>query len=495
MSYPLVRFVDAPDPTASVRYDFNRETGAAPRRVARNGLSLGSPVLSGEPDAAGAAFGFRRPSVQQRIYGPKQDALQALSSLSRELLRPTNWLFVQWDAFTGPVWLKVYRSEYAPLSLDQVHTDTDAGDPVTDLEDVWQIDVPLVADAFAYGPWETHDAVAVSQGPSGNALRYQLPAIKGDAPTPLRIKVDPASTAEAGSGSKWLIGVISGDAADPCMGYVKNIGGTDGVVAGTDLSASAANANRWDGNHRSVSFSTDDDLVQRLQVDWTDVKRGRYKMFARVAYDGSFDVFHDPSSFQLAGGQVTDLTAYWNLPVMWPEAGFGLITATDPNRVAWVDLGEQTFPFGFDAPQDANIPTGTVTPALKVARTQGIQPLEIDALLLIPVAQAEVDSVTSLRSTFLWRTLQNNRYATWDGDDETVWLQLVSDDSSVDTKPELTGGFPVVDPAAAVNVLWCFAQESGIGIDGSTNMVTDVAVSHDVTVAYRPRYLHLGDGS
>lgn len=129
MSFPLVKFVDSPKPTAAVRFDFNVESSDAPRRVGGEGFTLGVPTLEGDPDAVEVSYGWRELLVPHRVNGSKQSALAVLSTLSRELLRPTNWLLVQLDALTAPVWFKTYRTAPAALSLDRVYVNTETGEP------------------------------------------------------------------------------------------------------------------------------------------------------------------------------------------------------------------------------------------------------------------------------------------------------------------------------------------------------------------------------
>src|SRR4051812_35987491 len=131
-SWPLVKYVDAPATTATVRYDFNDQvpnpaTGPAKKVT---DFDPGVPTLEGDPDAVGQSWGFRSPSITHTIKATKAQAMAALSAVSREQLRRTNWLLFQPSAAQQPVWFKTYRTSYEPLSLDQVYVRVEGGGTV-----------------------------------------------------------------------------------------------------------------------------------------------------------------------------------------------------------------------------------------------------------------------------------------------------------------------------------------------------------------------------
>ncbi len=253
MSFPLVRFVEGPDPAAAVRFDLNTKA-ATTKKVLGDGFTLGVPTLEGDPHAPGVVYGDRQPMFSHIVSGTKADALAALSSLSRELLRPTNWVLFQLDAFTAPIWLRTYRSQFGALSLDQVYVETETGDSVA-LPDTWRIPVPLLADAFAYGERVTLPAVKVVQSATGDrAMRWVLPEIEGDAPTPLRVQIAPPSGYPAYYRPEYLIGCTAGDSAmsDPVVG----IGTADGHTGANGIGAGVSDANYFGGSYREVDFAT-----------------------------------------------------------------------------------------------------------------------------------------------------------------------------------------------------------------------------------------------
>src|SRR5690606_10609402 len=92
--YPLVQFVDAPDPSATVRFDFNARGTWADDEVRPNhdGFSIGVPQLIGEPDSVAVEYDLRTLSFSLMVAGSRLVALRAQRDLAREILRPSNWL-------------------------------------------------------------------------------------------------------------------------------------------------------------------------------------------------------------------------------------------------------------------------------------------------------------------------------------------------------------------------------------------------------------------
>lgn len=66
-SYPLVKFVDSPSTSATVRYDCNDQAGTPVKKVLE--FDPGVPTLEGDPDAVGQQWGFRSPSITHTIKG------------------------------------------------------------------------------------------------------------------------------------------------------------------------------------------------------------------------------------------------------------------------------------------------------------------------------------------------------------------------------------------------------------------------------------------
>jgi hypothetical protein len=481
--YPRWVFVDAPDVDANVRFDFHdRSNPQCATWPLTGGWSLGAPSVEGDLDAVNVEYGSRRLTATLVVRGLKAHALAKQARLAKELLRHRNWVAFKLARHTPWVWFRTWRADPGEMSFDQVYDD--------DLrEDVWHIGISLPAEAFAYGKRVTHQAVAVSNGPSGNPLRYVLPTIKGDAPTKLRVRMATASTADAGRPSDWLLGVVSGSDQASCLGYVMDLGTGDAIDKHASVGDPVTSAALWGGSGRPVSFSVTPGLITRFGTVWAGIKRGRYRLRIRVTNDDA-----TPATYLFAGGQSVAGVEVYNDPVAWSA---NLDSETDAAQTAWVDLGDLTFPPGFDAPDDVVLADYQVPLYVQIGRTSGTATLRIDALLLTPLDGVHLDSVSMMGAHFDGEGLALARATTWDGDTETAWMVFVSGgvDGYLGTKPSMTGGFPVAEPASAVNVLWAFPTDSGDPPAGAAALVTDVAVSHDITVSYHPRLLYLGDGT
>lgn len=494
MTYPLVKFVDAPDPAANVRYDCNRvgEDGVASRLVMAEGFTLGTPTLEGDPDAVGTSFGLRAPSFTQRVKGSKAEALAALSSLSRELLRPTNWVLVQVDAFTSPIWLKTYRAEFAPLSLAEVYVNVRSGDPVL-VPDTWEIAVPLLADAFAYGARETLDSVTVTQAPDGtNPMQVLLPAIKGDAPTPLRVVFTPQS-GNAEDGSSWLLANLAGDGLES---PVIDIGTGDGFTAGSGTAAASADVLYFGDSYRAVTVSSGANLVERLSGTLPVAPPpGRYKVLLRC--QTATTTATKPYLFALSiHREFADPTYHTSVQqIVNPEDSASAIFFR-----GWVDLGDFAFPPGVNMPSSAVDPGfGTDVAAdfsLKIGTAdESAGSINIDAIKLIPLDGQSVENTTLLAATFGFAPIFEDVRATFDGDTEAYWATYMVTGNQYPGTPALRGGFPVADPLAAENLLVLMATDHGAAVSGIGTSVTTKGVVVDLIASYHPRYLHIGDGT
>jgi hypothetical protein len=339
-TWPLVKFVDSPSTSATVRFDCNDLNATASRRVVD--FDPGVPTLEGDPDAVGQQWGFRSPSVTVRVKGTKAVALAALSALSKEQLRRTNWVLFQLSADTSPRWFKTYRTGYESLSLDRVDVDRTSGRQGR-TPDTWEIRVPLVAEAFAYGARVNIPTVQIVQapadlaGPTRYAMRYVLPAIQGDAPTNLRVRITPAGGTSIDFLAKWLLSCASGDAT---MAHaIADIGTGDGFTAGTGTGAGAASASYFGGSYRAVSIAAaTPNLLNRLTGNLPAVPLGRYKISLRCTLP-------TPTTGRTLLAQML-LTSAGGGAAYGPIARFDLTGAPATVREFWLDLGDFSVPFG-----------------------------------------------------------------------------------------------------------------------------------------------------
>lgn len=493
-SYPLVKFVDSPSTSATVRYDCNDQAATPAKKV--TDFDPGVPTLEGDPDAVGQSFGFRSPQIVHTIKGTKAQAMAALSAVSKEMLRRTNWVLFQLNATTSPVWFKTYRTSYEPLTLDQVYVRVDSGGSVP-LPDTWKITIPLVADAFAYGARQTISALVI-QGPTDlttptrTAMHVVLPALKGDAPTKLRVSIAPTGNVSGNSPgtSAWLIGCSIGESSmtDPVM----DIGTGDGFIPGTGMAAPTADATYFSGSYRVVTIGAagPPNLISRGTATLPVVPLGRYKILLRAAF---------------TAGAVK--TLQFRLNLINPSGGAVLVAgstvsvptlATDTGRKFWVELGDFQLPTGVIAPTDGGGTVAAASIGLDIGTQDGsASSVNVDALKLIPVDGPLVSQTALLRLTGpAGAPLQASTTATFDGDLEQSWARTTSTGNYLSGwLPTLRGGYPVADPAAAKNILHIIALDPGQGTTTGATRITDLNDQDSVDVSYYPRYLHVGDGT
>lgn len=514
MSYPQFRFVDAPSTSATLRLDLN-DAGATAGRGVEEDFDLGAPTLEGDPDAVGQTFGFRTLSIPVQITGTKANALAFVSALSREVLRRTNWLRFQLDASSSPVFFKVYRTGYQPLSLQEIYQNrVTGGSAPAGFKDRWRVVVPLVADAFAYGPRETIPQVQIVQspadlaGPTRYAMRYELPAIKGDAPTPLQVTITPGSAAGlAATGCSWLVGCRS--SSDAAADVIQDIGNSDGLSAGTGTGAGVTDSDYFNGSYRVVTISAGQTLaINRLTGNMPNLGLGRYKVMLRYEADGSTTVDRTYLFRMVCAPASTGPT--FSQPTASVPVRARAVTAWI--RSGWVDLGEMNYPLGVPS----NL-TGALGPSLmqslfnlQIATAEGIAgSVRIDALRFIPVDGPTITQSALMKAVFTgfhWPVYQPTPpevviSGTFDGDSEVYWSTAVPPTSVVGLvpgTPALSGSFPVADPAAAHNVLTVMATDPGdqtVGPGTSTTLINSKDAQLALDVSYHPRYLHIGDGT
>lgn len=473
MAYPLIQFVSDASTSATLRYDFHAKNASYETRpLGGDGLDLGTPSFTGDPDSAGAEYGYRRLSLTQRIVGTKTEAMSRMTTLARELLRAQNWLKVQVDA-TAPVrYFKTYRTEPGSLSLEHIET---AG--------AWDIVVPLVADPFAYGARETLSPITINNDPVAgtNPCRAVLPTILGDAPAPLRILMNPGNaTGLYGFRHMFAVHATTDSPAGPVTWAV---GGTDGWTAGTDTAASSADATMSGGNRRVVSFATVATMATRISGSApAALPAGKYKVLVRVARSDL------DSTFGLRFGQNVAFSYRYGETVAFDRAA-----STAVGHAAWVDLGDFQHPYGHLVPAGQEGGAATPDVSLQAERRTGTGSLYLDAFLLVPL-----ETTTTIQNRLLFS--EQNLGAidsgaatgTWDGDWEGAWSFNQFGVANSDFVAELQGQFPAVVPGAT-NTLHMLQQVNGrrpfFGQD-NPDIITGTSV---LTLSYYPRYLYLGN--
>lgn len=481
MATPIVQFVDGPSTTAALRYDFSVSNPTLKCYPLHEGIDLGTPSFTGEPEGVGAFYGYRSLRFTQRIIGTRAAALARMSLLAKEMLRKDNWLRFQWDSSATPVFFKTYHTEPGALSLEN------AGNA-----DAWDISVPLTADGASYGPRQTVSTATITQAPSGtNPMRLVLPAIKGEVPTPLRVTISPSGglANNVATNSAWLLGCVAGSAS--MTDTVIDIGTGDTVTNISGTAAATVDATYFGGSYRVVTIgAATPNLLNRFSIQIPNtIAVGRYKILLRCKYTAAgaktllfrLQQWANGGSTVASNGQLTTVTT----------------AATDDGRAFWVDLGEFSFPFALNPPTDAGGTMPTPVAAVQIGTSDGsASSLNVDSIKLIPIDSATVTRTTIMKTLGpLTGAASTTVYGTFDGDFETYWGKSSASSAYIESAPALRGYFPVADPAAAQNLLLVMALDSGIGSAAATSYITALSSTSSVDVSYYPRYLHIGDGT
>lgn len=505
MTYPIARLIDAPDPSATVRYDFNdkgtpTDPALAPRGVLADSFTLGAPSLDSPFDAVSPLYGPRTLGFTHTVKGLQVDADTAVAVLSRELLRPSGWFVFQRTAFSRPSYWRLYATGPDALGYDQVYVETATGDPVS-LPSTWRIPVSLTAENFGYGERIFLGPYTVTQTPDGdNPMRVELPTIHGDAPTALRVEVKAATT--NARTSRFLLAAVSGDSVSDLL---LDVGTADDWTAGTDTSAPVTDSDYAGGSYRTVTISTGGldagEYEPRISGTVDDIVPGRYKVLCRCELDPVDS--STPQRYALAFGQDANGEIRWGQTVYQETSTLnGSIDNVAYPFQGWVDLGEFTFPLGVTLPDDLIPATVSADVAVRLGTVSGVGEARLDALKFIPVDGPTIVRTTLLSTEFEPEVtdhsypvlpLSETASCTWDGDAANrsglVWMQEQPLGDLLPSAVVPQGGFPMVDPAAGENVLVAFA--TGRGRTDDDDAGTAVATEWTVTPSYQPRLLHL----
>lgn len=478
--YPLAKLVSAPDPAATVLYDFNIEDGSAPLRrcrVEQDGFSLGTPALQGDPDSIFPQYGSRTVSFSVQIRGPKSYALGKVSAAARWLLRDNSWLMVQLSSTMKPVWFKLYRPEPGDLSFDHVDK--------TDTKDVWRWSIQLPAEAFAYGQRITLASLTINNDPAAatNPCFAQIPAVVGDAPAPARIRV---SHSNGQTGRRHLVSVTPAPATVTAP-IVWQVGTGDGWTVGTDTQAPTSDSAYSGGSYRAVTFATPGMATRISGPAPVAVPPGRYKVMLRASRSDTSSTFQVrlgvSGGFAYAYRDTTSIT--WG-------------TSAATGHSAWINLGDVRLPQGSPLLDVSAEQAVTPNVSLQAARTSGAGDLRLDAFMLIPIESDYARTVIVDWSSAAPSTPNLTREFI-DGEIEAVYSRGSVDDRLTTLEaPGISGVFPALVPGEN-NVLTMLEQTSTSR--ATANFVSNpdcpdqLSTVKTVVISYQPRWLFIGDGS
>lgn len=474
MAYPLVKFTATPAAAASVRFDFNVDSGTMKTYPDADAFDLGGVQLEGDPDALSVEYGLRTITFDLVVEGTHAQALAQQAAVARELLRAENWLMYQQDASSNPVWFKTFRAEPGSLSFERVDN--------ARTRNTWVIGVTLHAEPFAYGERVTLGAVTVNNNPASgtNPCSWTTATILGDAPAPCRVQVNPSNSG-AMPGYRWMISHAALGAAYTPVFW--QIGGSDGWTAGTGTSASTADAAFSGGSYRAVNASFTSMFTRISGNAPSTPTRGRYKVLLRFAR--------------------TDTSAVW-------EFAFGqnvganyimgdTVTSSDSNQTSswatWVDLGEFSFPRGVgQVPDDMAATPITPNIALQARQVFGSgTEIRLDCIALIPVDIAGQVQGSTMFTEFTRTGIDSSGgLGVWDSDEEAFWA-FNSSSGLYTPMPAIEGGFPTLVPGAT-NVFHLLQQVNGNDPFFGEDATDSISVSTSVVLSYHPRWLYIGAG-
>lgn len=452
MTFPDIKLVDAPTASATVLFDFNDITATPKREVLADDFSIGTPELVGEVDAVDPLYGERMVKFVCAMTGTKPQVAAAQSTLSRLLLAPgRGWLAVRVTPTSRLLFFRTYRAEPGDLSLEFIKS-TSATIP-----DRWEVEINLPCEPFAYGERVNQAAQVVSSDPTAgtNPLRIVLPAISGDAPTPLDI----ALTSPTSFTAPTAYTVMSNAGAAARATVSNSIGTGDGGTARIDTGAPVASATYAGGSYRVISFATDATYAPRLDLTFgAGLTQGRYRVFVRVAASAV------GSKFEVG------FTGFERVP----ERG---IFQPDSNNPTWVDLGVVATHVNLAA--SPNVPAATTPTILTIwaSRTIGTASLNIDHILFVPVEVADTVESRAMRVISRGSFTSGSLYI--DGTYGEVIPRNTT--SGIETSGVFVRGIP-----GAGNVLNFIFSTSPYAADVITRNVT-------AAVSYYPRFLYLGD--
>lgn len=476
MTYPIARLVDAPSSSATVRYDFNDRSAAAPRRVQADSFTLGSPSLNSPTGAVSPVYGDRTLSFIHEVSGSGSDADAAVTAISRELLRSENWFMFQRSSASRPTFWRLYPTGPNAISFDRQYVNTTTGGAAS-LPSVWELPITLTAENLGYGALVTVGPYTITQASSGtNPLQVALPSIAGDGPTRLRVTVVPGNPGNAVSEAKWLVGCVAGTSAltSPVSTTITN-------VLGSGSTGPHSDSTYYNNAYFTASIGAGSpNLDPRFLVFLPSVPVGRYKLLLRATFTTTTD-----QTILFQGEQFTNASSAVTVPLPITTVK---TNGVETGRALWVDLGEMSTPVGVAPPSDGGASPQPPVIQLSIGTTDGATAsVNVDAVKMIPIQGETVDSASLMTATFGYAGLSYPSAGVFDGDLEQFWWY--SSSRYTEMPPTLLGGFPVADPLAETNLLVVMAIDPGIGALSGNN-ITKKGATESVTASYHPRVLH-----
>lgn len=464
VDYPIIRFVAGLGSTVA-RLDLN---DASPWITTHDDFSFGTPTYEGQPRSVGATYRERTVQIPAEVQGDSDVAFSALSDLAVELQRRDNWLMVQYDAASQPVWLRTYRTEPPELDTDDVY--------VGRADSRWVATFTVKADAFAYLDEVTIPTQTISNDPTAGGVTVALPDIEGDAPTDLSIAITSAADMFA---LTWLCAtsiVDQGCTYDFNASPITLPTADFSLASGAPLGALTPGTQPLGGQYRRTTSVPDSWTPMLVNPTGANIPVGNYRVLGRlrqtaISGDAGFVAFS-------VGGAYTDFvgTSYHWQPQrkVFPSSEF-----------LWHDLGSLYLPVG--ARPDGPDLQGSRRFGVRCRAVSGDAPsIDFGGFMLIPIA-SDADFAAVVDS----RVLKANIGAASVTAGNTI--RFDADGKRIERTPRnlplpnaiAAGGYPMVQPGYA-NYLHLTSELGELGsLSGG-----DLTREFSVTVSYYPRVLN-----
>lgn len=424
---------------------------APPPRVRRSVAS--SNMVDGGVDTA-VSFELRELTATLTVDAADEDeAAAVLSAIGRALSAP-RWLRYQ----AGTSEAVFFRTRVcAPDEIDEFGL-TNPG--------IKRITLVIPADPFAYGLPESGTATIVNDPTQPNGMRFTIPSVKGDAPSPLRLELTPES------------GV---DFARFCAGVTTDVTGIRSATVSVDVASPPFPVDQWEVVEQSRSGT----------VTGTFLRLAATNLGASLGLSASFPAIR-PGDYRVFIRALTDQTGAADLRVTgdsrspeWPQEHAFTASAPIKGKASvigseqfyaweWVDCGVVRLPGGsqFAVNEGSSEAVGDGTVRVLIRQTGGLW-VGVDHMLVVPTPGADGASGTfgRYRATYTWHPVLAHVLAS----EQDAYAQVTDGGEYVG---QADGGFPRVTP-------------------GVPNLVSVLANSNELSAActatysYAPRYLYL----
>lgn len=472
------QFVDSIDENPEVLLDLDN---GDPLRVLAEGTSISPPNLrrttaqgirsDGELQLAAAYDGRELPLALKMKRTAAENQSTVIQKLAHILSQPEG------------AWLRCLDEDmHAPLFFRTRQASFDVIDEILSADPLRQLKIAPSADPFGYGLPEFGFGTITNDPTSGtNKMLLQLPPIKGDVPTPLRLGFPIAD----GIHKTRVASLIDYDNTVLTAPYYKSLqGGTINgsppagwtVVDATDTSMVGGNRRRMTKSSGTALCRPTDAVVQ----EWADLPAGNYRVMIRV---GAAPAGSEVLFFNRPPSVGSDLIR--------DEAVAKAVITTAAGGKDWLDLDVVAMPGGAPPTDVVFGNAGATGPALwnvAVWSSVASMTIDLDAIVLIPAGRP---NTIARNGMVQFPSAYGSRTVTWDGHAGYRIANGISayalSTTSVVAASDVSGGDPLVAPGAT-NYLHYFADTADLS--SSSRLSDDKTWTTLVSWLYYPRYLY-----